>query len=461
MALTTAFVLPLQRLGAWSGLGRVQVPKSTGRTRGVPVRICERLQAEAPRTTSAGGSVVVQRVQVAAAPAIDPRRPARQRKSSEQHRQQQNYQGYESTTPPRPVGRTSVGFIISFVVLGAALGTAGFFGVQRFRKQRELLLAEYGEEMVEAIQFVERRSEDTPDEERLMKELTEVTRVYKAKAPLWGQKRRMYASFLYALVRNVKLTVGSILAVRVAQQVLGVSQKTTVEVMNALAQERLASAPTLLSKLLLLSERLNLDAKNLRIRDKFSFSAEVVNSLQQNLRESCYRDVLEGRIQRMREARGETPLTAADLAGPMQDEELERFRRRRARAALDAELAESLLKSDFIPQGYEILGFKESEARGILQAFLSDKEQAVEEACRDIEARERTLMTRMRETANESSEETSSKAGKPSGHRFECQRCGYTLFPAAGREWKFYGDNFTCPQCGAPKSEFRDASENP
>jgi len=41
-------------------------------------------------------------------------------------------------------------------------------------------------------------------------------------------------------------------------------------------------------------------------------------------------------------------------------------------------------------------------------------------------------------------------------HEFECTSCGYILFPAAGREFKFFGDDFTCPQCGADKDAFVD-----
>ncbi|KAK4532222.1 hypothetical protein CCYA_CCYA11G3079 [Cyanidiococcus yangmingshanensis] len=455
----TTFVQPFGIPGLTPSLCRPRVSKGPcfpGQDR-VCTRERMRAGAEEARPTV---PVVVQRARVAAARAIDPRRPTRQRGSGEQQRQQQSFESYDSTTAPLPVGRTSVGLLISVVVMGAALGTAGFFGLKRFRKQRELLLAEYAEELVEALQFVERRSEDLPDEEKLEKEIAEVTRLYRAKAPLWGQKRRMYSSFLYTLIRNVKLTVGCIFAARIVQRALGVTEKVAAETMNALAEERLASAPTLLGKLLLLSDRLDVDKKSLRIRDKFTFSAEVVNNLQQNLRESCYRDILEERIQRMREARGEAPLTIADLAGPMQDEELERFRRRLARATLDTELAKSLLNSETIPRGYEILGFQEAEARSILEAFIADKERGIEDAGRDVEARERALMSRMREAARESDKGASSSATKPSGHRFECQRCGYALYPAAGREWKFYGDNFACPQCGAPKSEFRDTSEN-
>ena len=57
---------------------------------------------------------------------------------------------------------------------------------------------------------------------------------------------------------------------------------------------------------------------------------------------------------------------------------------------------------------------------------------------------------------------TSTPSSGPSSgqaHEYECGSCGYTLFPAPGREDKFFGPGFKCPQCGAPKSEFIDRGE--
>lgn len=37
---------------------------------------------------------------------------------------------------------------------------------------------------------------------------------------------------------------------------------------------------------------------------------------------------------------------------------------------------------------------------------------------------------------------------------YECGECGYTLFIAQGRETKFFGEGFRCPECGASKDKF-------
>jgi len=44
-------------------------------------------------------------------------------------------------------------------------------------------------------------------------------------------------------------------------------------------------------------------------------------------------------------------------------------------------------------------------------------------------------------------------------HEFCCERCGYTMFPARGRDKKFFPDNFKCPHCKAPKDCFFDMTD--
>jgi hypothetical protein len=46
-------------------------------------------------------------------------------------------------------------------------------------------------------------------------------------------------------------------------------------------------------------------------------------------------------------------------------------------------------------------------------------------------------------------------------HEFCCEKCGYTMFPARGRDAKFFPDDFTCPTagCGADKASFFDMTD--
>lgn len=50
----------------------------------------------------------------------------------------------------------------------------------------------------------------------------------------------------------------------------------------------------------------------------------------------------------------------------------------------------------------------------------------------------------------------------PASNVMECQDCTFTLFIAKGREAKFFGDNFKCPECGAGKDRFeaKDMSDH-
>lgn len=42
----------------------------------------------------------------------------------------------------------------------------------------------------------------------------------------------------------------------------------------------------------------------------------------------------------------------------------------------------------------------------------------------------------------------------PMSNTYECSKCGYTIFVAAGKEDKFFGDGFQCPECGSPREKF-------
>uniref|UniRef100_A0A7S1A400 Rubredoxin-like domain-containing protein n=1 Tax=Noctiluca scintillans TaxID=2966 RepID=A0A7S1A400_NOCSC len=44
-------------------------------------------------------------------------------------------------------------------------------------------------------------------------------------------------------------------------------------------------------------------------------------------------------------------------------------------------------------------------------------------------------------------------------HTFMCGGCGYTLFPARGREGAFFPDRFKCPICGAAKRDFFEMND--
>lgn len=52
-----------------------------------------------------------------------------------------------------------------------------------------------------------------------------------------------------------------------------------------------------------------------------------------------------------------------------------------------------------------------------------------------------------------------SEAEEAELHVFKCGGCGYEMYPARGREFKFFPDSFKCPLCGTPKKEFWDLND--
>jgi rubredoxin len=44
-------------------------------------------------------------------------------------------------------------------------------------------------------------------------------------------------------------------------------------------------------------------------------------------------------------------------------------------------------------------------------------------------------------------------------HVFKCGGCGYEMYPARGREFKFFPDSFKCPLCQTPKDGFWDLND--
>ena len=48
---------------------------------------------------------------------------------------------------------------------------------------------------------------------------------------------------------------------------------------------------------------------------------------------------------------------------------------------------------------------------------------------------------------------------EPTLRGYRCEECYYTIYPAAGREFKFFPADFTCPSCGAPRDSFFDPND--
>jgi len=59
------------------------------------------------------------------------------------------------------------------------------------------------------------------------------------------------------------------------------------------------------------------------------------------------------------------------------------------------------------------------------------------------------------EKPKEGDDEDDADVSSASGNVQECSECGFTLFVAEGRDFKFFNSGFTCPECNASKDKFK------
>lgn len=117
--------------------------------------------------------------------------------------------------------------------------------------------------------------------------------------------------------------------------------------------------------------------------------------------------------------------------------------------------------------GWEVLGLSYEAATRVWEIekkenFTSDRETMYGGQTRKYDKAGRQVKEDGKlVNPEEATSDDSSNGSSATSNVYECGNCGFTLFVAAGRETKFFGDNFTCPECGAAKTEFkaRDTEE--
>ncbi len=134
-------------------------------------------------------------------------------------------------------------------------------------------------------------------------------------------------------------------------------------------------------------------------------------------------------------------------------------------------LVQKFGKANKIPDGWQVLGltqdaavkiYKEEKEAGFKSAQeeiygggnekYNKKGQRIDENGFVIEEKDIEANEKAKEWGE--SDETTGTSGA-----FECGNCGYTLFVAKGREAKFFGAGFKCPQCGAEKDQFKTVED--
>ena len=119
--------------------------------------------------------------------------------------------------------------------------------------------------------------------------------------------------------------------------------------------------------------------------------------------------------------------------------------------------------------GWEVLGLDKETATRIFEeeakeGFVSDREamyggqtQKYDKKGRRIDD-EGKLENPEEAEDDDDADDNSAGGGSSPSNVYECSECGYTLFIAKGREFKFYGDDFKCPECGAKKDKFQPSN---
>jgi len=115
--------------------------------------------------------------------------------------------------------------------------------------------------------------------------------------------------------------------------------------------------------------------------------------------------------------------------------------------------------------GWEVLGISNEKAIEIFkevkkEGFLTGREAKYGTANQKYDKKGNLIdhsdpLNKKSVEANEENNEDDDSIGNV----FECGKCGYTLFVAKGRDFKFYGADFKCPECGADKDEFFSRNE--
>lgn len=117
-----------------------------------------------------------------------------------------------------------------------------------------------------------------------------------------------------------------------------------------------------------------------------------------------------------------------------------------------------------LTSGWEVLGLDKDSATRIFEeeakdGFLSDREKMYGGQSRKYDAKGRLVDKDGKltdpEDQKKAEEEGEEEEEMPTSNVMECEECGYTLFIAKGREFKFFGDDFKCPECGAGKKSFK------
>lgn len=365
----------------------------------------------------------------------DPRRVAVSGLTPTDGAQQQQYAGVpppgSQQAPPSFLQKAKAPFM-GFTLL-ASLGIAGWQSNRMYKRRQDTLLEEFAATMVFRL-----------GDEREMKA---TLNSFRSQLGPGRYTTSMVRAFLKNLGTNVPIGAQSVRNLQSAMAMFKLTDAAAAKLLEEVAEE-LGRQPSVLGKLVFLAERaMPMPASMAKLRTKFpNWSFDTVTALQRAMLETHYRELIEA---------GKPP-DGADLQTlGLSEEDAQRLQQEVQAANEAAERA--------------------AEEKAAEERKAAQLQRALELASQDKKMNTRTTAPRDEPSdepgappADDYSPPAADDDDAPSmddgpmetagsgTHEYECKKCGYTIFPAAGREFKFFGDDFTCAQCGCGKEEFVD-----
>lgn len=343
------------------------------------------------------------------APAIAPRQRPREAHSYQQHVHTEAPASARSADVMAP-RREGIWAVLPYVAAAAVVGFGGWVTQKKVRARHAQLVGDFGATL-SAYGSSDRGA-------------TDIVADYKRKVGPGVDRKGLYRSGLASLITDVPAGVALIRRVTALQRLLGIKDVTAAAEVNALGKDKFANQPSLLGKLIFVSERVLADggsAGSLRLRTMLPYSEEVVETLQRDMAARILASEVAAAADRGEGVPGEA--AALLRMSPAEAQALYDETLARRAAATTAAAEEAAAAAEANEAANAVVAAAEAEATVVAAAAEEEKASAVVDK---------------------------------DAHVYECGGCGYTLYPAKGREFRFFPDSFKCPMCGAGKDQFTD-----
>jgi rubredoxin len=340
-----------------------------------------------------------------------------------EQRQQEQYigvpppgSGLQPAAPQSMISRMRAPMV--GLTLAAAVFATGWQSKKVYKERQEGLLDEYGATMVAYL-----------GEER---EMASTLKLFRGQLGPGSHSVPMFVAFIKQMAVERPADIKTILDLKRAVGLMQMTPSALIEALP-LAMDGLQSQPSMLGKLVFVAERaVPAAAQAAQLRSKFpTWSPETVSTLQRAMLENLYREMCEEVDADSAENLAILGLTEGEASRLREDVEEKKAAAAAAQAAVE----------------------EEARARDDLQAAVKKAAEYKPRIGRNQGAP--AAQDAEEEDAEEKDEDAPADRGEGT-HEYECTKCGYIMFPAAGREFKFYGDDFSCPTCGADKNAFVD-----